>query len=715
MARALAFIALCFLLGASPTPTQPPLEGYPQRPALPELPTVIKKSTTRPAKPATQPAFKTVRGKEGFWRIVQTAEGVWWFQSPTGKLEFLNAVTTVQPYQLARERGAAEFVSTDFNARAGETGDLDTWAQKTLVRVRDAGFKSLGAWCNPIFHKYDVPITRDLNLTTWMLGAGMRFYDPKWPELLEKAVKLQVEPLRDNRNLVGYYTDNELDWGDHAVGPAVHFDNLPPDDPNRKQVLAVVRTVWPKLADFNADWKTSLSKWDELDTWKALPRGSDAYARLFSAWLSHLARDYYKLTTALVRKYDDNHLILGVRFKAYAPNELAAAARDYTDAQSINVYPGDAKLDAGTFGQLHELSGQPIIISEYAFHSLDGRSGNRNTFGFSAQVLDQQARADAYRLFTTRLARVPYIIGADWFQWMDEPPSGRTADGEDVNFGIVDIDDRPYELLVEAIRKTTPQLNPLHAGSYRDDQKDIWRESFAKPVANVPFLDKAPALNGELSDWPQQSRVKGIRHSNTIGLERSKLPVPNVFMGWTNEGLYVGLEIFDNDIHAASFKGWWWTRDCVEMWVSTRPVTSDQTSYNEFCHQFFFVPVDSPVDDHFTGIVGQWKRDGDALKENLIPHPQVREAARIMPDRYVVEMFFPAKSLNGFDPVNQRSMALNLHVRNYQHAIEYFWSAPKEMMTQIRPSTWGHVYLENPAPSPQASVAPATQPTASAQ
>ena len=64
---------------------------------------------------------------------------------------------------------------------------------------------------------------------------------------------------------------------------------------------------------------------------------------------------------------------------------------------------------------------------------------------------------------TTRLARVPYIIGADWFQWCDEPPAGRSSDGEDVNFGIVDVHDKPYTLLVNSIRQTAPLLNPLHA------------------------------------------------------------------------------------------------------------------------------------------------------------------------------------------------------------------------------------------------------------
>jgi hypothetical protein len=373
---------------------------------------------------------------------------------------------------------------------------------------------------------------------------------------------------------------------------------------------------------------------------------------------------------------------------------------------------------------LHEVSGQPVMLSEYSFHALDGRSGNRNTVGFYAQVLDQQARADGYRLMTSRLARVPYIVGADWFQWNDEPPSGRANDGEDANFGIVDIDDQPYEPLVDAVRHTTPLLNGLHERSPKDAGQDIWRETFAdKPVARVPYLTKPIRLNGQLSDWPKEAKVQGIRHSPTVGLDRSKLPLPNVYLGWREDGIYLGAEVFDNDIVGAPAQGWWWTRDNVEFWISTKPVGSDQYAYDASCHQFFFVPNSFPGEDGLAGIVGQYHRDGDALKDSLIPHPAIKQVCRIFPDRYVVEIFVPAKALHGWDPKKQNALAFNIYFRNFQHALDYFWSAPKDVLTQLRPNTWGPIYLEPPTSVAQAlprpiearkPASPATQATASA-
>ena len=190
-----------------------------------------------------------------------------------------------------------------------------------------------------------------------------------------------------------------------------------------------------------------------------------------------MAQRYFEMTTSLVRKHDPNHLILGVRFRGHAPPQVVAASRGLTDAQSVNYYPDDAKLDRELFQTLHELSGrQPVIVSEYSFHALDGRSGNRNRFGFPGQVTDQKARARGYELMTTRLSRLPYVIGADWFQWMDEPPSGRLRDGEDVNFGVVDVADQPYDALVDAVRTTAPKLNGRHADSATGPLADVWRD-----------------------------------------------------------------------------------------------------------------------------------------------------------------------------------------------------------------------------------------------
>ncbi len=691
MGRYILTASLLLLIAAAVSPLLSGAHETP-RPVPPTL------AVATPAQPSP---LVTYRGREGFWRVGQDARGVWWFVAPDGRREFLNTVTTVQPFQPSRDPTGPHYVSRAWTGPDNlpkDTGPdpaaLRAWAGVTLDRIRTTGFKGLGAWCNPVFHDFDVPITRDLNLWAWVHG-DRRLYNPHWRETVELAVRTQVVPLKDNRNLVGYYTDNELNWSD-GEAPGAYFDNTPADNPNRREVTKVIRELWPTVEALNADWGTSLASLDEIDAWQMLPT-TPSSAKLHDAWLEHVARDYFTITTDLIRRYDPNHLVMGVRYNGWAPPPVVAASRGITDAQSLNQYVGDARLDEEQFRMIYERSGQPLVITEYSFHALDGRSGNRNTFGFAAQVLDQQARADGYRQMTTGLARVPWVIGADWFQWADEPPGGRAADGEDVNFGVVDVDDRPYQLLADAIRETTPQLNVRHAASAADDAHGVWRESFAfdrKPTFSAPYLSSAPKLNGELSDWPAAARLDGVRRSQTVGLDRSTLPVPLVYLGWRDEGVYLAFQVSDRDITGAPATGWWWTRDNAEFWISTRPVSAGQDRYDPYCHQFYFVPVSFPDKDGVAGVVGRWHRGGDALKDNLVPAPYVRSATRVLPDRYVTEIFIPAEALNGFDPRHQPQIAFNFHAKDYQHAIDYFWSAPKEVQTQLRPKTWGTVTLD---------------------
>ena len=206
------------------------------------------------------------------------------------------------------------------------------------------------------------------------------------------------------------------------MGPRVYFDQLPTNDPNRCEVVRVIRDTWPSVTDFNRDWNTSFHDWAELEHHPKLPVGDKhGYELLADRWLAHYARSYFQITTSLIRKYDPNHLILGCRYRGWAPPEVPEGAKGLTDAQSLNYYASDALLDYSTFRSISHLSDQPLIVSEYTFHALDGRSGDHNLSRFPAQVADQGARAAGYREMTSPGARAV----CDWRRSV--PMDGRAA------------------------------------------------------------------------------------------------------------------------------------------------------------------------------------------------------------------------------------------------------------------------------------------------
>ncbi len=54
----------------------------------------------------------------------------------------------------------------------------------------------------------------------------------------------------------------------------------------------------------------------------------------------------------------------------------------------------------------------------------------------------------------------PNFVGAHWFQYVDQPATGRTADGENAGSDLVTITDTPHQEFIEAVRATNATIYP---------------------------------------------------------------------------------------------------------------------------------------------------------------------------------------------------------------------------------------------------------------
>jgi len=136
----------------------------------------------------------------------------------------------------------------------------------------------------------------------------------------------------------------------------------------------------------------------------------------------------------------------------------------------------------------------------------------------------QKERAAGFRNTVGALLRTPYVVGADWFQYYDEPTRGR-FDGENYDFGLVDIHDRPYE--------------PLTAAAQALDLVGIKRGPHpARPDASlgVPPAPRRPlahfTIRLALADWDRERGfVKPV----------SQFPVADLYVCWDRKAVYLGL------------------------------------------------------------------------------------------------------------------------------------------------------------------------------
>src|SRR5205809_7622077 len=113
-------------------------------------------------------------------------------------------------------------------------------------------------------------------------------------------------------------------------------------------------------------------------------------------------------------------------------------------------------------------------------------------------VATQAERARGAAAAAARFAREPGVVGAHWFQYYDHPRGGRD-DGEDYNFGLVDIDDRPYGRLVTALGEVNARLPALH------------REARPAPPPRAELPEAAiDAGHPSPADWPNERALVAL-------------------------------------------------------------------------------------------------------------------------------------------------------------------------------------------------------------
>jgi hypothetical protein len=299
------------------------------------------------------------------------------------------------------------------------------WVDLALARMESWGLNTIGNWSDS--RLWDArKKAYQVNLRGWGMETGYMgmpdVYSEDWPKLVDKAAAEQCAPRKDDPWLLGYFVANEPPW------------------PGRESLVVDIILERPPSA-IQREAKAFLAAGDTPE------RRKEFLYRAFER--------YIEVVNAAVRKHDPNHLNLGMRFGGHPPEAMSRAAKAF-DVYSINIY--DYVPDRAALDRAYSLAGRPLLIGEFHFGT-----PARGLAASLKQVRDQKERGVAYRYYVEQAASHPAMIGAHWFQWMDEPSTGRD-DGENYNIGFVDVTDRPYAELVEAAIATHKRLRSIHAG-----------------------------------------------------------------------------------------------------------------------------------------------------------------------------------------------------------------------------------------------------------
>ena len=438
-------------------------------------------------------ALRTEAAENGFFRI-RECDGRWTAVDPAG-MPF--AVLGIEKVDMGGMPCEALGYSPYGRYCREHYPDTAAWVRETAARLRKWGFNMLAAGCDTrAFEGEGFADTEIMNFGPSFCGRGddcwispfrsspctalPNMFHPDFRSHCEKVAAQVVARHRGSPRLFGYYLDNELAWGGrfgNRMDTGV-FDTIRgfPETHSARQAI------------------------------EGFVAGREVTRELKVSFLRFAAERYFSIATEAVRKADPDHLVLGCRFAGLegAHLEVWKAAAAHSDAVTFNLYPWadiernlvydrrNGRLVTERLGQLYGELRKPFIITEWSFSALD--TGRSCSHGSGQRFRTQAERVRASALFARTLLSQPFVLGYNFFMWVDQPAEGLSrAFKENCNYGLVNERNEPYVDLTEMFAR-------LHGDVER------WRRAPVPAAHEVPRLSEvdryrqtAGTMHGDVS------------------------------------------------------------------------------------------------------------------------------------------------------------------------------------------------------------------------
>jgi hypothetical protein len=332
--------------------------------------------------------------------------------------------------------------------------------------------------------------------------------------------------------IFGYFIDNELAWWGRGPQASGLFDAAMKLGAEHSAKQALIKFVQQKagadIEKFNALWQTQCRSFEELGRVVELPSASAEQIQVKHDFLKLVADRYFRIASQAIREVDPNHMILGARFAGTGGADPAVweISGQYSDVVTFNCYPKadldeglvysgfgrDAELIPEHFEKFYNYVKKPMLITEWSFPALD--AGVPSVHGAGQRFLTQSGRTAATRLFAQTMLALPFLIGYDYFMWVDEPALGiSTPFPEDSNYGLVNEQNLPYPQITEMFRE-------LHSDLWKYRQAAIPKQKSGIKKSALTPMESALKLKQQN---PDAGDVQFTRNSDQFVIENGRL------------------------------------------------------------------------------------------------------------------------------------------------------------------------------------------------
>lgn len=350
------------------------------------------------------------------------------------------------------------------------------WMDRLLGEVRGMGFNTLGAWHHKYFWGNGFPKAVELRLSQYAKKVN-NVWGVGFPDVFDESFTVSIhktlidifygnDRLLADPGLIGYYTDNEIHWwgsggywGDNEQAErgwdntalVDDFIGLGPAAAGKVRWVNFLRERHSTIETLNRAWDSEYSDFDDLLHTQRYRAKPEAIQVDKLAFLRLVAKTYFETTGSILKAYDPNRLNLGCRYVGNStPDVVLEEGSRVVDIDSFNFYSMELPAEYLTYA--HGITKKPMMITEFSYSAgrdagfLDSNNGSRNVI-----VKNQARRAECYDKFVSDAANLPFVLGTHWFALFDY---GRNVHGLIGNYGLYDLNARPYTELIAGVKKT---------------------------------------------------------------------------------------------------------------------------------------------------------------------------------------------------------------------------------------------------------------------
>lgn len=344
----------------------------------------------------------------GFF-YVKKVNGRWWLIDPDGYAGINMAVTSIGKNDVLNDYNV--IVKNGFNGIGNfimDENQTDSVYNRQneiqLSYTRRLNFFLNYQRVRKDYYKTPTEIQKSLN--------HIYVFDSKFKEYCFELSKKNVLPFAQERNLLGWFTDNEINFNQDQLKNLIK--DLPEGDPSREAALAFAKSK-------------GLTEYDCVNyTAKVTEEIKEEFAML-------IAEHYFKIVSSAIRKYDKNHLMLGSRLngRPRAIQAVVNASHKYMDVTSVNFYDRlspDEQIALQSWTNDH-----PCLVGEFYTKDINAFDVPQSGTGF--YVNSQADRGKFYQNTCLQLLRNKCYIGWHYFRFIDN---------SDSNKGIVNTQKQEY-------------------------------------------------------------------------------------------------------------------------------------------------------------------------------------------------------------------------------------------------------------------------------